>query len=459
MRNAAGPPQPDTSPNTTVEQEVIIQLLARAGLLLATLLTHSLLAYLLLTEGRGAYAICIVLGGMLGVIFTPGADRGAQYAMMVRQISLSQSLAILGAICLVGSAAAILLTLPLIHSDLTFFQQADRNSFYLAMLLVPLSAFSVAIQRQAAALRRFARIGLIVLARAVVIMLGILLLTWQLGLGVEGALAAVALGHLAAMGLFLLDLRRNCGLGWERPTWAGFRYTLNYGLRFHIARIVAAFDDRIITLLLGLVATRSEIGLFAAASGVMFRLATLPNALGDALLPRIAGDATGQPAMMALYLRLVSLTTGAALILLLAVSQPAVRLALSENFLPVVPLLWAMAPGIYAFAAAKIFEIYFSGVNRPQICSWALWIGLVSNIAAFFILYGSGQFGLVGAAYAFSLGMVLRCAFMAVIFHRSTGMGLAAVWLLRPSDIVFLGAEIRRALRRRPEKDRNPDAA
>lgn len=454
--NAAGPP-PNLAPNTTIEQEVIIQLLTRGVLLLVTLLTHSLLAYLLLTEGRGAYAICIVLGIMLGVLFTPGADRGAQYSLLVGQNTLSQSVSIVFAICLAGSAVAVLLTWPLIHSDLTFFQQADRSSFYLAMLLVPLSALSVSLERQAAALRRFARIAFIVPTRGLVVMLGILLLTWQLGWGVEGALTAVALGYVTQIALFLVDLRRHCGLGWQLPTWAGFRHTLYYGLRFHIARAVVAFDPRIGALLLGIVATRGEIGLFTAASGIMFRIATIPNALGASLLPRIAGDATGQPELMALYLRLVSLVTGAVLLALLLVSQPAIRLLLSENFLPVVPLVWIMTPGIFAFTAGKIFEIYFSGVNRPQVCSWALWIGLIANIAAFFILYP--PYGLTGAAYAFSIGMLLRGVFMAAVFHRSSGLPLLQTWLLRRGDVVFLWAELRRALRRRKESRRDLGAA
>ena len=449
-------------PNTTIEQEVIIQLLAQGGLLLVTLLTQSLLAYILLTEGRGAYAICIMVGGMLGVLFTPGADRGAQYYLMAGKMSVSQSVAIAFTICIVGSALGALLTWPLINSGLTFFEQADASSFYLALALIPLTALSLSLELQLAAFRRFTRIALYTLTRSVVMVIGIALLTgrpllldlgialpagpWLLDLGVDGALLAVIGGHLAEVLLYLRDLRRHCGLGLERPTRAGFRQVFSYGLRFHVARVVAAFDPRIGILMLGVVATQGEIGLFAAASGIMFRVATIPNALGLSLLPRIAGDGNGQPTMMALYLRLVSMVTGGVLLVLLAVSQPGVRLFLSENFLPVVPLVWIMAPGIYAFAAGKIFETYFSGINRPQVCSWALWIGLIGNVSAFFALYP--QWGLSGAAGAFTLGMLLRGLYLAVLFRRTSGLSLGCTWLLQPGDVAFIWTSGRVALSR-----------
>lgn len=450
-------------PNTTIEQEVIIQLLAQGGLLLVTLLTQSLLAYILLTEGRGAYAICIMVGGMLGVLFTPGADRGAQYYLMAAKMSVSQSVAIAVTICVVGSAVGALLTWPLINlSGWTFFEQADASSFYLALALIPLTALSLSLELQLAAFRRFTRIAIYTLTRSAVMVVGIALLTgrpllsglgidlpagsWILDLGVDGALLAVIGGHLAEVLLYLRDLRKHCGLGLERPTRAGFKQVLSYGLRFHVARVVAAFDPRIGILMLGVVATQGEIGLFAAASGIMFRVATIPNALGLSLLPRIAGEGNGQPALMALYLRLVSMVTGSALLVLLAVSQPGVRLFLSENFLPVVPLVWIMAPGIYAFAAGKIFETYFSGINRPQVCSWALWIGLIGNVGAFFALYP--QWGLAGAAGAFTLGMLLRGAYLAVLFRRTSGLSLGRTWLLQSGDLAFIWSSGRVALSR-----------
>ncbi len=42
-----------------------------AGMAGMTLLVQALLAYLLLPEGRGAYAVCIVFGTILGSILSP----------------------------------------------------------------------------------------------------------------------------------------------------------------------------------------------------------------------------------------------------------------------------------------------------------------------------------------------------------------------------------------------------
>ena len=58
-------------------------------LVAAGLVTQSLLAYALLPAGRGAYAVCTMFWCLFGILFAPGADRGTQYFMMARKLSIS----------------------------------------------------------------------------------------------------------------------------------------------------------------------------------------------------------------------------------------------------------------------------------------------------------------------------------------------------------------------------------
>ena len=413
--------------------------MTRVSLVMLNLMIQGMLAWMLLPEGRGSYAICVAFGTLLGLIFTPGAQQGTQYFVMAGQTSVSQGTSSALMISLAGGGLAIVLALPMIHSDITFFQKAETRTFYLALVLVPLTAFSIAVEHQLAALRRFGRLAVFLLLRTLVNMLALLVLVWDRDLGVDGAIVSFAVGHLVMIFACLWDLRRYCGLVLEIPYRSSFIRILGYGLRYHVARIGDTIGPQIGILVLGLIASQTDIGLFAAASTLMLGFMVISNSVGNALLPRIAGK--HKPELVAFCLRLVCGATVVALLALLAVSTPLIRLLLSDAFLPVVPLLWIIAPGILAHASVGIFMTHFKGVNRPGICSWTVGFGLCVNLGALVLLFP--KLGVEAAAWAMTIGMLSRCLFFALVFGKMTRMAWLQIWLPRRSDASFLWTAIR----------------
>ena len=414
----------------------------RIGLVVLGLLIQGMLAYALLPEGRGSYAVCVLFGTLLGLIFTPGAEQGAQYFVATRQVSVSQGVSCALTIGLVGGGLAIAVAIPLIHSDIAFFHKAQTRSFYLGIVLIPLTACSLAVEHQLVALRRFGRLAVFSLLRVAVNVLALVLLVWGRGLGVDGAIASFAAGHLVLIAACLWDLRRHCGLVLESPSRASLTHILGYGSRYHVARIGEGIGPQVGIVVLGLLASQADIGLFAAANTLMLGFLLISNSVGNALMPRIAGK--GRPELVVLCLRLVCGVTLVALLALLAISTPLVRLLLSDAFLPVVPLLWILAPGILAYAGMGIFMTYFKGVNRPEICSWAVCLGIGVNLGALFLLYP--KLGVEAAAYAMTIGMFGRCFLLALAFSKGTQMAYLSVWLPRRGDASFLWAAGRSVL-------------
>ncbi len=429
------PPRPNTSGGLDTAAVFVSQ----TGHLIFGLATQSILAYTLLPEGRGAFALCVVFATALGVLFTPGAQQGTQHFVMTRQATVSEAVCSALAICLIGAVAGIALAVPFIHSGVAFFQKAETQAFHLALALVPLMTFSVAMEHQLAALRRFGVLAVISLSHAIANVLLVGTLVWLWGFGVAGALWGCAAAHALTVALCIWYLRRHHGLVATNPFRPLFARILGFGLRFHSARIGDALEGSLGILVLGLLANQAEIGLFAAASALVLRLRLISNAVGNALLPRIAG--TGHPELTTRCLRLVCCATLAALLALLAVGTPLVRILFSEAFLPATPLLWIIAPGVLAFAGAGILMTYFKGINRPGICSWAVSLGLAVNLVALPLLYPA--LGIAAAGWALSLGMVCRCVFLAVAFGRATGMSGPAAWLPRPGDAVFTWRALR----------------
>ena len=434
------------TPNTTGGQEIVLLLATQIGGVIAGLAIQSLIAYALLPEGRGAYAVCIMLATLLGVLFTPGADRGAQYFVMAKQISVSQGVSLASTICVVGAALGTIAAVPLIHSDIAFFQKADVRSFYIALSLIPLTAYSTALHLQLAGLRRFAKLALFSLIQLITNVIAVFALVWGLDLGVDGAIISLAVSYVVSIAICLLELRRNCGLAPEVPTRAGLASVLGYGWKGYVSRAGNVLDERAGVLFLGMLASRADIGLFAVGIALMMRFNIIPNSVAPSILPRIAGDLEGRSELVTLCTRATYWATGCALVALLAISTPLVRVLLSESFLPVVPLLWILAPGVLAFSGSLVIMAYFRGVNRPDVCSWAVGIGLSANLGSLAILYPI--LGLEAAAWAMSIGLVLRSIFLFIMYWRTTQASLLSLWLPHRGDAAHLRSLAQSLLRR-----------
>ena len=432
---------PDAPP-ATGGQDVSVMFATLTAMASLTLLIQGLLAYMLLPDGRGAYAVCIAFATLLGLLLTPGAQQGAQYFVAARRMSVSQGVSAALLISLFGGSLAAALSVPLIYGNLAFFQKAETPAFLLSLALIPLTVISVALDHQLVALRRFRPLAAFSMLRVAANVLTLLALVRGLGLGVDGAIIAFAAGHIAMTAACLLYLRQHYGLAFELPGRSNIARVLGYGLKYHAARLGNAIEPHFGVIILGFIAGQSEVGLFAAASALMLGFMLVSNAVGNALFPRVAGAERIET--VALCLRLVCACTAIPMLVLLALSAPLARLLLSNAFLPAVPLLWIIAPGMLAYALSAILMTHFKGANRPQICSWAVFLGLCANLAALLLLYPI--LGVEAAAWAMTAGMMAGCIFLSLAFHRTTRTSLPAVWLPRPTDAAFLWAAGRSVL-------------
>ena len=419
---------------------MVLLLARRVAVLTISIVGQGLLAYALLPEGRGAYALCVLVASLAGVVMAAGADRGAQYFVMTERTSVSQGVAVGLTVCVFGSLAAAALLIPMIQSELPFFQKASARSFYLALALSPFICFSSVIRLQIAGFRRFLYLTVLTSLQSGMNVLMIVVLVGWLSLGVDGAILALGSGHVMVILAGLAHMRRHHHLRLEKPQIDSLVRVLGYGLREHVGQIIRAVDSRIGALLLGMIAGRSEIGLFAAGSALMSRVGVIPDAVSISLLPRIARHGDGRVELTTFCARVCWWSTAGIFLVWISLSTPFTRILLSDSFLPVVPLTWIIGLGFVVYSGADIFMAYFRGVNRPGVCSWAMWIGLCVNVVLFFPLYAA--FGLTGMAWAMTIGLVCRSAQLVWMFRRASGMSFKTILLPCSGDVAHLRAAV-----------------
>jgi O-antigen/teichoic acid export membrane protein len=427
-------------------QDTAIAMSSRLTVLVVSLAIQSLLAWLLGPEGRGAYAVCLLFATLLAMVFTLGVDRGGQYFAASGKLSPAASITSAVVLLAIGSVVGVGVGRAIMATNAAFLSRADHSSFIVALALVPVVAFQNAFVTFLVGLRRFGWMAVVEVANVVAQLAAALVLVRVLGLGVNGALLSIAAAGLVSSMLAVRYLRRSGALAWRRQEGTTYRAITSYGLRYFVAKLSNLFHFRIDTMLLAFFVGSAEIGIFAAASSLVTRILLIPNALERALFSRVAAHRAGRPELIAQAARISGIVAGVALGLLVVLSEPLVRVLLSPSFLPALPLIWIIAPGVLVRAASKVLMPYFMGTNRPSICSWSVGIGTLANVAAQLVLLPS--MGLRGAAVAMTTGYAISGVMLVLAFRRASGLKLLETWAPRRADVALL-FELMGHLRRR----------
>lgn len=408
------------------KKDTLIVLAAQISALAVGIASQSLLAWCLGAAGRGSFAVCLVIGTLMPTVFGLALDRAIQVKLAGGHLSIRAALAASWIVTLIAGVAGAVTTLTLLAAIPALRAKADSGSFALALLMMPATLAFTFQLRLHTALRRFPDYLMANLTVSVLSLALIILLVKSLDLGTRGALLASLAGYVVADAYGFARLWHAAGAQTGSASvavhWASLR---SFGVRSYPATVGHAIDLNLGTMVLSLLASRSEIGLFAAVSALAQRLLIVPQSLQETLLPRVAADAEGRPQLVAAAARIAFTVTLVAAALLLLLRRPIVTVLLSHDFLAALPMFFWMLSGIAIHACSTVLMPYFDGTGRPQIVSASVWAGLLANLAATMLL-----FPLVGAnaaAMGFFFSFLARFITLFIVFHRSTGIPLRSV--------------------------------
>ena len=425
------------------KREIGLLLAARISAVGLALASQYALAHTLLAEGRGMYAVCVLFGTLTGVLFTPGSETGARYFVMSGRFNLSQGLSAAFVICAAGSVIAAAVALPVVSSGLNIFQRADESSFYMALLLVPAITTSTAVMCQIVGLQEYARLASISLIQSLLNLLAVVVLVWRLDLGVNGAIAALVIGHCATAVIGVSYLKRHYDLSFQLPSRSLLRPVLGYGLRDYLTTVGHLGEPAAMILVLGFITDSTEIGLFALSRAIVTRALVVPTSMATFLAPWVARDEQASPQLPALFTRAAFWLVVCLLILWIAVSRPAVALLLPDSFSGAVALTRILSVGICASAASAVLSTFFQSTARPGVASLSVWLGLTSSLVLLIPMYS--LLGVEGAAWAITCGQICRGVILTAVFCQSAGMSVPALMMPRVSDVAALRETMQRS--------------
>jgi O-antigen/teichoic acid export membrane protein len=208
---------------------------------------------------------------------------------------------------------------------------------------------------------------------------------------------------------------------------------LRYGIRADAANVAWFLHNRGDMFLVGYLAGPAALGYYATAVRLVEKLNMPPSAVGTVLFPKIA-SASGEAARRVTPVacrHTVSLTlllcVGLALL-----AWPLIYVLFGTPFLPAVPLLWLLLPGVLSLSIGRLLSADLNGRGLPgSVARVNIAMALV-NIAL--NLWWIPIWGAAGSAAASSISYSAAVILLGRRYMRASGVGWSELLVLTPSE-------------------------
>ena len=431
-------------------QRAPARLLSSAGLTLAarvaafgfSLVTNVVLARSLGPDGRGVYAVAVLVPALIGLVaqlglgpanvyhFSKGLVAGDE--LIGHSISMG---ALLGALCYAVMFGYISVT----HSAQVF--GVPSALLLVTCVAIPFSLSTAFLQGVLTGAQRFGLFNATIVAQyaspTVVLVMAMVLSPRS----VRAAVTAWTVSTILTAFVSVACALRVAGVGVVLRRSTLLRL-LRFGMMSYLGSLTSFVNYRFDVLLVNLFAGARQVGLYAVGTGLAEVVWYLANAAGIVLAPRVAAsDGEEADRITESVCRVVTsmaLLAGAALALL---APFAIVVFFGGPFAESAWAVWLLLPGIVTFSVARILSMYLLGRNRLKIDFFASLVGLVATLVLDLVLIP--RFGFRGAAVASSIAYTCGMLFSLTWVVRHSTISLRGLLIPRASDGVLLARRLR----------------
>jgi O-antigen/teichoic acid export membrane protein len=391
-------------------------------------------------EGRGTYAVVVLIVGVAGIVGSLGIPNANAY-LAARGCEIGQlvgnSLAIIGTIS-VGLFGVLVI---LVHvEDFSKYLTANDVSLTLlglAMCSIPLNLIYVCFNNVLLGQDRILEYNLPNLTYHGSFLIGLLVALFWFGWGVYGAVLSllIATGITAALMLYFVLHAVNGQRIKVQLNGSLMREMLNYGIRGHVGSLAQFFNYRLDTLLVGYFLGPLMVGYYAVAVAIAERLWLVPWITGVLLMPKIAKDPGRASIVTPKVVRLLAILLLAEGLAVGLLSRPLILLLFGQGYeSAALPLLYLL-PGVVAMGLFSAFAGELAGRGKPELISLASWLSLGLTVALDLVLIP--RWSIIGAAVASSVAYAGTTLLIAIAYIKATHLRWY-ILIPSPSDILTL---------------------
>lgn len=418
-------------------QNILVTLCARIILLAIALISSVVLARSLGPEGRGLFALVLLLPELARNLGLLGFEQAnAVYAGLEPEKRSSLIWQSVGVAAVAGSLMTGI-GISFILFGAPGFPALSQGPLWLYLLALATVPARLVVEYWYAILRGINRIVLLnvveVTTKIASLVLIVVFVAW-LRLNVAGAVWAdvvISIATVALIGVLLWLVGAWGKPCWDWPLW---RRTLGFALPAYGGSVAAYLNYRVDELIIAAVLSVEQLGFYVLAVGLVERLWILTGAVANVLLPHLTNSRQRDPMLPAIIARHVLLWTALACLIVFVGAETMIGMLFSSAFLPAVaPVRWLL-PGILMLSVGKVLVAELLAREKPYYSVWATGLATIVNVVCNIILIP--RLGLSGAALASSMSYSLLSFMIVWCYLRETGLS----WMMllpRRSDLLL----------------------
>jgi O-antigen/teichoic acid export membrane protein len=422
-----------------------ITLAARLLALLLGVASSVILARALGPAGSGEYALIALVPALFLFTGGLGLEHAVTFLVAKRRndtrsivFTLAAASGVLGLLLL--AVYTVLSAIPAYDRFLTA-AAVDPTLVWVLILLLPVVLATQIFTSAVLGLEQYRAYNLATLVNPTVNLIMLLVLVAVLELGVAGAVAAAGSASLFALAASAAFFGQLAPPGPTRWATGLLRDALAYGVRVYAANVAWFVHYRGDMFLVAYFVGPVALGFYATAVGLAEKLNLAPSAVGTVLFPTVAsaGAATARSVTPRASRNTLWLTLCFAVILA-ALAWPLVYALFGRAFLPSVPLLWLLLPGVVSLSVGRVLSADLNGRGLPGAVARVNGAMAVVNLAL--NLWWIPIWGAAGGAAAASLSYTAAVLLLARRYRLASGASWRELLVLDRSD----GAVLARAL-------------
>lgn len=315
-----------------------------------------------------------------------------------------------------------------------FLKGAPPWAFYFALALVPFQLVALIFRAVARGIDRFVLQNGHLLAVRVATLVGLSLALIGWGGGLLAALIALLGAEIiAALGLLVAVVHRT-GLV-LRPDLRELRAGVRFGLKSHLPLLAGQIHERVdVFMIAALLEDPAQVAFYVVATGTLFQAKLVPESIGMALFPALAGLEEKEAGRLAARVSRHSLFWTVLAVVALGVAAPLLLpLFYGPDYSASVGPFRILLPAMVTLTVYRVLARYFTALGRQEVNLATQVVSISAHVLL--NLWLIPRFGIAGAAIGSSLAYGLEAVVITLAFRHRSGQRLRDIFVLRRSDV------------------------
>lgn len=393
-------------------------------------------------EGVGVIGLLVLMQSFAFRFGNLGLGSSFAFYLAKKEVSVSQVIRILWAF---GGIIAVLITVTLLfvwRRDFSLWNDINPATFYIALPAVPLYFLNQQMRRILSGQLRITSMNISELVLGISRLLFVCIFVVWLGIGVKGAALALLLSEtLSFLFLFLqINVKRTEILQEHIPQDNTLKMALRfwrYG-RWNYLLMFSNFlcDELPLILLKKISLMNAPVGLFLRARGIGRHTNIIIQPVSQMLFPFTAASKEKVAirrtnVLCRNFMLLAAVMIGLVTLLI----KPLIATLYGEEFLPAIPVFYALAPSLIFWPLGRFIGIHIAASGKAKL---VFFMGLITVLlGAPISYYLISKYGMVGAGLSMSVINVIIIFLNVLLYTKLTGTSFSEVIFPRFSDITY----------------------